>query len=71
MMLLSGCSTTRTNTLYLTPPAIYTLPCERSSFTGQTYGDVVVFLRMVMKERDMCANRIDKVREWIIENAQR
>ncbi|WP_424580057.1 Rz1-like lysis system protein LysC [Volucribacter psittacicida] len=70
LMLLNGCSN-QTKITYLTPPTIYTLPCQRTPFTAQTYGEAITYLRMVMKERDMCANRVDKIREWIVEQAQR
>ncbi|OOS01308.1 hypothetical protein B0186_04120 [Canicola haemoglobinophilus] len=66
---LSSCSS-QVKTQYLFPPQAYTIPCERSDFSGRTYGDAIEHLIKVMAERDLCASQIDKIREWRIENAQ-
>ena len=66
---LSSCSS-QVETQYLFPPQAYTIPCERSAFSGNTYGDAIEHLIKVMAERDLCASQIDKIREWRIENAQ-
>ncbi|WP_428982207.1 Rz1-like lysis system protein LysC [Mannheimia haemolytica] len=65
LIALSGCtSKTITSTEYLYPPAAYLVPCERTEFSGKTYGDTVEYLVKVMGERDLCANQIDRIREW-------
>ncbi|WP_430795496.1 Rz1-like lysis system protein LysC [Actinobacillus pleuropneumoniae] len=65
LIALSGCtSRTITNTEYLYPPAAYLVPCERTEFSGKTYGDTVEYLVRVMGERDLCASQIDRIREW-------
>ena len=62
---LSGCtSRTATSTEYLLPPAAYLVPCERSEFSGKTYGEAVEYLIKVMGERDLCAGQVDSIREW-------
>lgn len=65
MALLSSC-TTKPSVQYLFPPQAYTVPCERTQFSGNTYGDAVEHLLKVMSERDFCASQIDRIREWIV-----
>ncbi|WP_424407423.1 Rz1-like lysis system protein LysC [Pasteurella sp. PK-2025] len=43
---------------------------DKTGFTGQTYGDVSRYSIVLKRERDVCLNRIDKIREWQTENAQ-
>ncbi len=45
-------------------PAILTAHLDKSSFKGKTYGDVTEYAVILKRERDMCLNRIDKIREW-------
>lgn len=62
---LSGCTqkvVTKTNYVY--PPAAYLVQCERSEFSGTTYGDAIEYLIKVMGERDLCASQIERIREW-------
>ncbi|MFK5239445.1 lytic transglycosylase [Glaesserella parasuis] len=40
------------------------MQCERSEFSGTTYGDAIEYLVKVMGERDLCASQIDSIREW-------
>lgn len=64
-MSLSGCvSKVITKTEYLYPPQAFLVQCERSEFSGTTYGDVIEYLIKVMGERDLCASQIDSIREW-------
>ncbi|WP_430685103.1 Rz1-like lysis system protein LysC [Mannheimia haemolytica] len=71
LIALSGCtSRTITNTEYLYPPAAYLVPCERTAFSGKTYGDTVEYLIKVMGERDLCASQIDRIREWQAQTKQ-
>lgn len=50
--------------VYLSPPQAYLVPCEKSVFSGGTYGDAVDFLLVVIAERDLCASQVEKMREW-------
>ncbi len=43
---------------------------DKTGFTGQTYGDVSKYSVILKRERDVCLNRVDKIREWQVENAQ-
>ncbi|MGY6772110.1 Rz1-like lysis system protein LysC [Gallibacterium sp. ZY190522] len=63
MMLLSGCST-KTETEYRLPPSIYLIPCQQTAFSGSTYGEAIIYLRVVQKEREICASRLAGVIEW-------
>lgn len=64
-MSLSGCaSKVITKTEYLYPPQAFLVQCERSEFSGTTYGDAIEYLIKVMGERDLCASQIDRIREW-------
>lgn len=62
---LSGCTqkvVTKTNYMY--PPAAYLAQCERTGFSGKTYADAIDYLMVVIKERDVCANQINSIRDW-------
>ncbi|WP_425248750.1 Rz1-like lysis system protein LysC [Chelonobacter oris] len=64
-VLLSGCSSQPVvKTEYLFPPSIYLVPCERTPFTGTTYGDAIQYLRKVQYERDVCASKVEGVISW-------
>ncbi len=63
MMLLSGCST-KTETEYRLPPSIYLIPCPQTAFSGSTYGEAIIYLRVVQKEREICASRLNGIIEW-------
>ncbi|MFK5216596.1 hypothetical protein F9874_08080 [Glaesserella parasuis] len=62
-MSLSGC-TARTKIEYLYPPQAFLVQCERSEFSGTTYGDAIEYLVKVMGERDLCAGQVERIREW-------
>lgn len=66
LITLSGCTgkAVTVKTEYLFPPAAYLVPCERTEFSGNTYGETVEYLIKVMGERDLCAGQIDRLREW-------
>ena len=51
-------------------PTAYLAHLDKTSFSGSTYGDVAQYAVILKRERDVCLNRIDKIREWQIENAQ-
>ncbi|WP_084257805.1 hypothetical protein [Pasteurella testudinis] len=65
-MLLSGCSSKPviTKTEYLFPPSVYLIQCKQTPFTGKTYGEAIVYLRLVQQERAVCASRIDGIIKW-------
>ena len=41
------------------------MPCPQTVFTGETYGDAIDYLVVVMSERDLCAKQVDSVRNWV------
>ena len=41
------------------------LPCPQTAFTGETYGDAIDYLVVVMSERELCAKQVDSVRNWV------
>ncbi|WP_458796430.1 Rz1-like lysis system protein LysC [Pasteurella multocida] len=51
-------------------PAVLLAHLDKTGFTGQTYGDVSKYAVILKRERDVCLNRIDKIREWQTENTQ-
>ncbi|WP_109133511.1 Rz1-like lysis system protein LysC [Aggregatibacter kilianii] len=64
-LLLSACGSNTTKTSYIYPPQAYTVPCAKTAFTGETYGDVVLQLVKVTAERDKCASQVDNLNKWI------
>ncbi|OKP23331.1 Rz1-like lysis system protein LysC, partial [Serratia fonticola] len=50
--------------IYVYPPAVYTQLCEKTPFTGTTFGDAVVALQVAQSELDMCASRIEGLIKW-------
>ncbi|WP_420000915.1 Rz1-like lysis system protein LysC [Actinobacillus pleuropneumoniae] len=46
------------------PPSAYLTQCGRTGFSGSTYADMADYLIVVMQERDLCASKIDNIREW-------
>ncbi|WP_424411201.1 Rz1-like lysis system protein LysC [Pasteurella sp. PK-2025] len=51
-------------------PAALLAHLDKTGFTGQTYGDVSKYSVILKRERDVCLNRVDKIREWQTENEQ-
>ncbi|MGF7454211.1 Rz1-like lysis system protein LysC [Pasteurella bettyae] len=45
-------------------PAAFTAHLDKTAFDGCSYGDVTQYAVILKRERDMCLNRIDKIREW-------
>ncbi|MCO7512381.1 hypothetical protein NJH77_24340 [Serratia fonticola] len=50
------------------PPAVYTQLCEKTPFTGTTFGDAVLALQVAQSERDVCASRIEGLIKWQHDN---
>nr|DAY09796.1 MAG TPA: hypothetical protein [Caudoviricetes sp.] len=51
-------------------PLAYIAHLDKTPFNGVSYGDVAQYAVILKRERDVCLNRLDKIREWQIENAQ-
>ena len=51
-------------------PVAYIAHLDKTPFNGVSYGDVAQYAVILKRERDVCLNRLDKIREWQIENAQ-
>lgn len=51
-------------------PAAFISHLDKTPFNGSTYGDVTQYAVILKRERDICLNRVDKIREWRIEHAQ-
>ncbi|PNL88274.1 lytic protein Rz1 [Aggregatibacter aphrophilus] len=43
---------------------------RQTGFDGNTYGDITQYSVILKRERDMCLNRVDKIREWQVGHAQ-
>lgn len=70
VMLLSSCASKPQATGCPVLPPAYVAHLDKTGFSGSTYGDITQYSVILKRERDMCLNRIDKIREWQIENAQ-
>lgn len=55
--------------IYVYPPAVYMQVCEKTPFTGTTFGDAVIALQVAQNELDMCASRVDGLIKWQRDNA--
>ncbi|WP_373368171.1 Rz1-like lysis system protein LysC [Serratia fonticola] len=54
--------------IYVYPPAVYTQLCEKTPFTGSTFGDAVMALQVSQNELDVCASRIEGLIKWQRDN---
>jgi len=45
-------------------PVAYLSHLDKTQFAGETYGDIAQYSVILKRERDMCLNRIEKIREW-------
>lgn len=63
-MLLSSCSSNPQVTACSGIPPALLGHLDKTPFSGRTYGDVTQYAVILKRERDMCLNRIDKIREW-------
>ncbi|NYA42157.1 hypothetical protein HZI31_02425 [Serratia fonticola] len=50
--------------IYVYPPAVLLQQCEKTPFTGETFGDVVMALQVSQSELDICASRIEALITW-------
>jgi hypothetical protein len=37
---------------------------DKTPFNGGSYGDVAQYAVILKRERDVCLERVDKIREW-------
>ena len=70
VMLLSSCGSKPQDAGCPALPSAYIAHLDRTGFNGNTYGDITQYSVILKRERDMCLNRIDKIREWQVENTQ-
>lgn len=56
-----------TQLIYVYPPAVLLQKCEKTPFTGLTFGDAVLALQVGQGE-DVCASRIDGLIKWQRDN---
>lgn len=70
VMLLSSCAGKPQATGCPVLPPAYVAHLDKTGFNGNTYGDITQYSVILKRERDVCLNRLDKIREWQIENAQ-
>lgn len=63
-MLLSSCASKPVVVSCSQLPAALTAHLDKTQFAGETYGDIAQYSVILKRERDMCLNRIEKIREW-------
>lgn len=63
-VLLTSCASKPQIITYPTIPAAYLAHLDKTLFSGSTYGEVAQYAVILKRERDVCLNRIDKIREW-------
>ncbi|MGT3004046.1 Rz1-like lysis system protein LysC [Pasteurella multocida] len=68
VLLLSSCASKPVVQVYPQIPAALLAHLDKTGFNGNTYGDVSKYAVILKRERDVCLNRIDKIREWQKEN---
>ncbi|ATC21355.1 Rz1-like lysis system protein LysC [Pasteurella multocida] len=64
VLLLTSCKSKPVAQVCPNIPAALLAHLDRTTFNGQTYGDVSKYAVILKRERDVCLNRIDKIREW-------
>ncbi|ARB76491.1 Rz1-like lysis system protein LysC [Pasteurella multocida] len=70
ILLLTSCASKPVVQVCPHIPSALLAHLDKTAFTGQTYGDVAKYAVILKRERDVCLNRVDKIREWQVENAQ-
>lgn len=66
-MLLSSCGSNPQANSCPTMPSAYIAHLDKTGFDGNTYGDITQYSVILKRERDICLHRVDKIREWQIE----
>lgn len=69
-VLLSSCASKPVVQVCPHIPSALLAHLDKTGFTGQTYGEVAKYAVILKRERDVCLNRVDKIREWQVESAQ-
>ncbi|MGY4677654.1 Rz1-like lysis system protein LysC [Pasteurella sp. P03HT] len=69
--LLSSCASKPVAQACPAIPAALLAHLDKTGFNGNTYGDVSKYAVILKRERDVCLNRIDKIREWQVENTNK
>jgi len=54
----------------VTPPKALTLPCERPVRSIETTRDLVEHRTDLIEALDICAGRLDRIREWADANTE-
>ncbi|HHT7871404.1 Rz1-like lysis system protein LysC [Pasteurella multocida] len=70
VLLLTSCASKPVAQVCPSIPAALLAHLDKTGFNGNTYGDVSKYAVILKRERDVCLNRVDKIREWQVENAQ-
>lgn len=70
VLLLTSCASKPVVQVCPAIPAALLAHLDKTGFNGNTYGDVSKYAVILKRERDVCLNRVDKIREWQVENAQ-
>lgn len=70
VMLLSSCAGKPQATGCPVLPPAYVAHLDKTGFNGSTYGDITQYSVILKRERDICLHRVDKIREWQVENTQ-
>lgn len=71
ILLLASCVNKPQVAVHPVLPAAYIAHLDKTPFNGATYGDVAQYAVILKRERDICLNRIDKIREWQVEHTQK
>ncbi|HDR1692990.1 hypothetical protein QQW93_07930 [Pasteurella multocida] len=64
VLLLTSCASKPVAQVCPSIPAALLAHLDKTGFNGNTYGDVSKYAVILKRERDVCLNRIDKIREW-------
>nr|WP_245853341.1 hypothetical protein [Pasteurella oralis] len=70
VLLLTSCASKPVAQVCQSIPSALLAHLDKTGFNGNTYGDVSKYAVILKRERDVCLNRIDKIREWQVENTQ-
>ncbi|AFF24647.1 hypothetical protein PMCN06_1417 [Pasteurella multocida subsp. multocida str. HN06] len=64
VLLLTSCASKPVAKVCPAIPAALLAHLDKTGFNGNTYGDVSKYAVILKRERDVCLNRVDKIREW-------
>lgn len=69
LLLLTACSetkvVTKTNTVYVIPPAVLLTPCEQPVWDGKTYRDLVGYSLSLRAALEECDAKVGSLRVWV------